>query len=107
MEESAYQRHKYSEEIKLAAVRSFVDDGLTMKEVVEKYEIASRSTLKKWIIGYRREGKEALAEKPRGRKPGSKLIRRTSLGETEVLRAEIRRLSTKLGESDSRSVLLR
>lgn len=53
----------YPPELKLAAVQAFLDEGLTRREVVERFELTSSSTLKKWVIAYRREGACALQKK--------------------------------------------
>ncbi|MEG0375412.1 MAG: transposase [Raoultibacter sp.] len=64
-------RRIYDFELKLAAVTDFLEGGLTRREVVERYDIASISTFKKWLIAYRREGEQALAQKTCGRPVGA------------------------------------
>lgn len=58
----------YSQELKIAAVRDFLDKGLSKPEIMEKYEILSRTPLERWIRNYREGGPEALAPKPKGRR---------------------------------------
>lgn len=58
----------YSQELKIAAARDFLDEGLSKPEIMEKYGIRSLSPLLKWIDAYREGGPEALAPKPRGRR---------------------------------------
>lgn len=58
----------YSQELKIAAVRDFLDEGMSKPEVMEKFGIRSLSPLVKWIQVYREGGPDALAPKPRGRR---------------------------------------
>ena len=91
---------EYSSELKLDAVRSFLEEGMTRREVVEVYDIASISTLKKWVIAYKREGAAALATKSRGRHskpPVPKALRPDMVPFEElILHAENDRLARKL-----------
>jgi transposase-like protein len=61
-------RRTYNQELKIAAVRDFLDGGMSRPEVMEKYGIRSLSPLMKWIGLYREGGPDALAPKPRGRR---------------------------------------
>ncbi|MEG0376517.1 MAG: transposase [Raoultibacter sp.] len=73
-EQSSTQRHHrrvYPPEVKLSAVRAVIRDGMSYRQAAEKYGIASVSTLKKWLITYRKEGKSGLVDKTRGRIQGS------------------------------------
>jgi len=58
----------YSQELKVAAVRDFLDEGVSKPAVMEKYGIRSLSPLMRWIGLYREGGPDALASKPRGRR---------------------------------------
>lgn len=58
----------YSQELKIAAVRDFLEQGLSKPEIMKKYGIRSLSPLEKWIHVYREGGPDALAPKPRGRR---------------------------------------
>ena len=93
-------RREYSSELKLDAVRSFLEEGMTRREVVEVYDIASISTLKKWVIAYKREGAAALATKSKGRhskQPAPKALRPDMVAFEEIiLHAENDRLVRKL-----------
>jgi transposase-like protein len=62
------EHRAYSQELKIAAVRDFLDGGMSRPEVMEKYGIRSLSPLMKWIGLYREGGPDALAPKPRGRR---------------------------------------
>lgn len=43
---------QYPSEIKLEAVRAYLQDGLLQKEVVDKFEIRSVTQLRNWIKDY-------------------------------------------------------
>lgn len=43
---------KYSKELKLSAISDYQSGKYSLHEIVEKYEIADKSTLKKWIKKY-------------------------------------------------------
>lgn len=58
----------YSQELKVAAVRDFLETGLGKPAVMEKYGIVSLTPLVRWIRKYREGGPEALAPKPKGRR---------------------------------------
>lgn len=90
-------RREYSYELKLAAVEAFIGGGKTRREVVEEFDIASISTLKKWVIAYRQEGSAALQEKQKGRPCGHREVILPCSNEVEAVRFEVRRLLTKLG----------
>lgn len=65
--------HKtYSYETKLAAARSFVEEGLSRAEVMARYGIVSENALKRWVRSYQKGELEALKPKPKGRPPGTK-----------------------------------
>lgn len=90
-------RREYTYELKLAAVEAFLGGGKTRREVVEEFDIASISTLKKWVIAYRQEGSIALQVKQKGRPCGRKEVVLPCATEVEAVRFEVRRLLTKLG----------
>lgn len=62
------EQRSYSQELKIAAVRDFLNEGLSKPEIMEKYGILSRTPLERWIKKYREGGPDALAPKPRGRR---------------------------------------
>ncbi|MEG0759338.1 MAG: helix-turn-helix domain-containing protein, partial [Raoultibacter sp.] len=64
--------------------------------VVKLYNIASTSTLKKWVIAYKREGESALQVKTKGRPRGSNKVAQLERSELEAVRFEVSRLSKKL-----------
>lgn len=73
--------HKFSYEEKLAAVE-ILAAGATKTEVMQRLSIPSRAVLNKWFASYRLEGPEALAPKPKGRRPKDK----TQVQETDAQR---------------------
>ena len=62
------ERHVYSQELKIAAVQDFLNEGLSKPEIMEKYGIRSLCPLTRWIVLYREGGPDALAPKPKGRR---------------------------------------
>ncbi|MEG0324212.1 MAG: helix-turn-helix domain-containing protein, partial [Raoultibacter sp.] len=86
----------YPTDLKHAAVLAFLDEGLTRKEVVKRFDIASVSTLKKWVIAYRRGGAQALSPKPQGRPRGQWIPKSMATPDELVARAEVERLIRKL-----------
>lgn len=43
---------RYSKEIKMAAVLDYLSGNYSQTEIIHKYEISSRSVLRKWITNY-------------------------------------------------------
>ena len=66
LERKEYTQTTY--EVRCAAVRDFVEGGMTNRQVSEKYAIC-RNQLKKLVAKYRSGGYDALKEKRRGRPP--------------------------------------
>ena len=62
----------YSYETKLAAVKDRLENGMTVREVMVKYNIPSESSIKTWCRQYKKYGSDALVNKPRGVKPKKK-----------------------------------
>lgn len=62
----------YTQDQKLEAVRLFLDEGLTKPQVMERVGIKSLTSLERWIREYRQGGAEALAPRPKGRRPKPK-----------------------------------
>lgn len=62
----------YPYELKLAAVQDRLENGLTVRQVMVKYGISSESSIKTWTRLYKKDGPEALVNKPRGAKPKKK-----------------------------------
>lgn len=62
------EQRSYSQELKIAAVQDFLNEGVSKPEIMEKYGIRSLSPLVKWIGLYREGGPGALAPKSRGRR---------------------------------------
>lgn len=63
------KKRTYSQEKKVEAVRLFLDDGVAKPEIMERMGIRSLTALERWIRDYRRGGPDALAPKPKGRRP--------------------------------------
>lgn len=63
------ERLSYSQDLKLEAVRMFLDDGMTKSRIMEELGIKSKTALERWIREYRAGGAAALEPKPRGRRP--------------------------------------
>ena len=61
-------KRTYSQELKIAAARDFLEQGMSKPEIMEKYGIRSLSPLVKWIRTYSEGGPDALAARPAGRK---------------------------------------
>lgn len=55
--------------LKIEAARMFLDDGISKPQVMGKLGIKSKSALERWIREYRAGGADALAPKPKGRRP--------------------------------------
>lgn len=92
-------RRVYNPEIKLAAVLSVTEDGMSYSAATQEHNIASVSTLKKWLIAYRKEGESALDPKPMGRPKDihTPAPRRIPAVDEMLLRMENGRLAKKLG----------
>ena len=56
----------YPKEVKLEAVRMFLEEGMTRREVKAALGLRSEGLVKRWVGQYRREGVEAFY-KPKGR----------------------------------------
>lgn len=83
----------YSQAQKLEAVRLFLDEGLTKPEIMERAGIKSKAALDRWIRDYRAGGAEALAPKPKGRRPKSEPA---YASREEELEARVRELELEL-----------
>ena len=59
----------YSRELKLEAVRMFLDEGVSKPRIMEELGIKSKTALERWIREYRAGGAAALEPRPRGRRP--------------------------------------
>ena len=85
---------KYSHELKVAAARDVVENGMTRPDAMAKYGIASLSPLEGWCRAYRDGGPDALLPKPKGRprKPGKPEY----ASREEELEARVRELELEL-----------
>jgi transposase-like protein len=68
------EQRTYSQELKIAAVQDFLNEGVSKPEIMEKYDIRSISPLERWIGLYRAGGADALAAKPKGRRRRSEPV---------------------------------
>ncbi len=88
-------RHNtYTQEQKLEAVRLFLDEGLSKPQIMERVGIKNRSVLDSWIRAYSQGGAEALAPRPKGRRP--KPGKPVYATREEELEARIRELELEL-----------
>lgn len=84
---------EYDYETKLAAVRDFLEHGMTKPEVMARYSIASLTALERWVRAYRAHGPQALRPGRRGRPRGS---RTGHLTREQELEEENRLLRTRV-----------
>ena len=85
---------KYSHELKVAAARDVVENGIARPEAMAKYGIASLTPLESWCRAYREGGPEALLPKPKGRRP--KPEKPAYANREEELEARVRELELEL-----------
>jgi transposase len=57
----------YSRDIKLKAVKMFLEDGMTQCAIAEALGISDRRRVKGWLHAYRLEGEQAFSEDNRKR----------------------------------------
>lgn len=74
----------YSKEVKEEAVRLFLEEGSTYREIAKRLEIRKAERIKIWVRQFRREGIEGL-NKPIGR---PHLVPESEHAELERLRME-------------------
>ncbi|MDZ4179208.1 MAG: helix-turn-helix domain-containing protein [Coriobacteriia bacterium] len=84
----------YSQELKIAAVQDFLNEGVSKPEIMEKYGILSRTPLERWIRKYREGGPAALAPKPKGRR--RKQVPPVYASREEELEARVQELELEL-----------
>lgn len=56
------RRREYSPDVKLAAARARVDEGLTAASVMERYGVGNRRQIKEWSALYREKGDKAFGQ---------------------------------------------
>lgn len=83
--------NQFSQETKLEAVKAHMEEGLSVREVMERFGISAKSTLRLWRVAYRTRGMAGLEPKPKGRpaavcESAEEELRRLRM-ENEVLRA--------------------
>jgi transposase-like protein len=84
----------YSHDLKISAVRDFLEGGLSKPEIMEKYGVLSHTPLENWIRKYREGGPEALAPKPKGRR--RKQVPPVYTSREEELQARVQELELEL-----------
>jgi transposase InsO family protein/transposase-like protein len=98
--------NSYPASVKLAAARAVVDDGATRADVMRRHGLRAHTTLNKWVVAYRREGKAAFASRaPAPRKsPRTDAVRRISQ-ENEALSDVIARLDATMSTAMKMSIV--
>jgi transposase len=89
---------RYTSEFKLLVVEDMINSNLDYQETITKYNIRSRTQLKRWERIYLEEGSDGLFIERRGRKIGSnrgrppkldKKVEEDLIEEVQRLRAEV------------------
>lgn len=89
---------RYSSEFKLLVVEDMINSNLDYQETITKYDIKSRTQLKRWERIYLEEGSDGLFKERRGKKTGSnkgrppkleKKVEEDLIEEVQRLRAEV------------------
>ena len=88
-------RAAYGFDTRVAAARAVVEDGATKSEAMERFAVASRSSLDRWCRLYRAGGEEALRPGRRGRPRGSGARGPAATREQE-LEERVRRLEAQV-----------
>lgn len=93
--EALFVREKkfYNYDLKLAAVRDVIENGMTKSCVMQKYGIKSKTPLESWCRLYRKGGPDALLPKPKGRPKAQPPVYATR---EEELEARIKELELEL-----------
>jgi transposase-like protein len=56
---------RYPREVKLEAVRLYLEEGKTQAEIIEELGVNNVRRVKQWLHAYRKEGESAFEEKDR------------------------------------------
>lgn len=88
-------RAAYGFDTRVAAARAVVEDGATKSEAMERFAVASRSSLDRWCRLYREGGEEALRPGRRGRPRGSG-ARGSAATREQELEERVRRLEAQV-----------
>ena len=59
---------QYPKDLKRKAIKLYLENGWSAKEINEKLEIRDPNRIYNWVIAYRKEGEKIFEDKPRGRK---------------------------------------
>lgn len=85
------KQHQFSLETKLEAIKLHLEDGLTVRDVMDRFGVAAQGTVHAWCAAYRKSGAQGLMPSPKGRLPATRESTEEELGrlrmENEVLRA--------------------
>ena len=60
---------QYTVETKIEAIRLFLEEGLTQREIAERLGLGSGRSMEPWLRIYRRDGEAGLRSKQKGRPP--------------------------------------
>lgn len=89
-------RRSYDWQTRVAAARDHVEGGMSLIDVMARYEIANVSSLNGWCRKYREGGPEALGPKPKGRPRGAGSKPRPEAGREQELMEEIAYLKAEV-----------
>lgn len=86
----------YEQSIKQEAVRLFIDDGYTYKQIAEKLEIRVKGQIKTWVRHFRQDGSLTLRKSP-GR-PKKILDEKAYISKLEMENKILKKLQSELRE---------
>ena len=86
----------YEIAIKEEAVRLFLEEGYTYKQIAEKFAIRRKQEIRKWVHQYRQEG-ELVFHKPKGR-PRKVQDEKTYIARLEMENKLLKKLQSELRE---------
>ena len=89
-------RKTYPYEIKLAAVKAYLEDQMSIRDVQAKYGVISFKALQSWCRIYREQGETGLRPKKKGRPSSAKNKPKKELTYVEEMELRIRRLEAEL-----------
>ncbi len=85
----------YSIETKMKAIRLFLEEGLTYREIANQLEIRQSERIKTWVRQYRREGTAAFT-KPIGRPHKQVESEQNELARLRMENALLKKLQSEL-----------
>ena len=84
----------YSAETKQEAIRMFLEEGLTYREIAEKLEIRKQERIRMWVQDYRRRGAELLT-RHQGR-PRKTMNEKAYIAQLEMENKLLKKLQSEL-----------